>query len=572
MLAAVLVESTPSISTIVTTLAHQSRNGKKINIDRQACRDVTYAVHESLDAEIDPVSAKILKSSVDMALKYFVSNATPDARARGLSGDWTRNCESVPSVGYCDESFLGEVSRPRVISQTTTKRVVNAWFAMMVIQSTTTTFQQRAEEDKGTSEEPLVTSRTTYKIDIRPNCLIQARYLVFIEQQRMGSISACSDMRLRCYNNVSWNAPIIKACMNGDLTTVRNLFAAGKATPHDVIMPTDGGSGMPSLLWLVWQECHYITLTSGIYLSTVTCDIPRMLTRLGDLLKVLEYLVEAGLDPGTSISTWGPQKPSLFWHVVDSLFLCHPLMIPYFVKLVRLILKKSTNNPFGHFGGDRLGCRMTYDIVAHFIGFVQTQDTWPLSDIYSLKNEVKSVEPPKKMIKAYYFDNLREPLYTFLHDPQGLYIQGFFGLFKCTSEAMELYCIRVIDAFVKLEEDHDNIELAVRRRIFHCLRAGMNLCYATYIQRRDISCSRRLYSACRAVGKVDFLRSILYDAGYNELEIYEIFEESNCIMLESWINSLEPRRDDASHWCYGARRSRCPVDGWIHGTTKVYKI
>ncbi|KAI9643848.1 hypothetical protein NHQ30_007199 [Ciborinia camelliae] len=555
VLATVSMQSRSNISTTVTTPSHQSSNGEITQTDRQACRDITNAVHDSLDAVLDPISARIVKSGVEMALKDFISNPKPDTAAQSLRKDWPKNFESP--TDDCCETFFGGINRPRVIGQTTTMKIINAWLATIVIQSTTTTLQEICE-DNGTPEESLVTSKTTYKIDIRPNYLIQARYLVFLEQ-RTGSVFACSDMQLRCYNDVPYDSPIVKACEAGDLFMVRKLFSEGKATPYDVITELDPRRSLgtaddipyfdyvSSLLRLVWDVCrNNVRVYSWSRLTPNDPDhnISTMLTRVGNLLQVLEYLVEQGLDPGGSIST--RESPtssnlSLFWDVICALPDCHYLMFPHLQKLIKLIMKKSKSDPFGYIEGREgiIHLRLFFVIVCQDPPtFYQSEGIWPFEPTYSLEN-AHELKYSEQIVLEFDFDYLQEHPQSLLYDPQGQYIQGFLRFFKCTDAAMESYCIQILDDGL-FEHGPENYQLAVKVRISQCLRAGMKLNHTN--QRKRINNGRTLCSECRNLGQLDFLRSILHDTGYKDLEIDAIFEESNFIMLEASLDSIRPSK------------------------------
>lgn len=164
-------------------------------------------------------------------------------------------------------------------------------------------------------------------------------------------------MCLRCYNNVPFDAPITKACRMGDLCMVRRLLAEGKATIHDMTSSSEGGT-MSSLLFHVWEECYYAI--SMVNEDTCGCRVSETVVRLSKLFRVMEYLIEAGTDLSDSTPNHGTGITSWFWRVIHILFGCHPLIIPYLEQLIRLILKRSTDDPFEHNG--ILESRLQYGI------------------------------------------------------------------------------------------------------------------------------------------------------------------------------------------------------------------
>ncbi|TGO19067.1 hypothetical protein BTUL_0006g01020 [Botrytis tulipae] len=481
---------------------------------------------------LDPILAQIVKNSVNMALKDFNFNNLSDTGAETVSKNLLGNNEKLPITRDCGGSLLDGLTNSRVVKQTTTRSTINAWLATIVIRSTTTTLEQRFGDNTSNSEEPLVTSKTTHKIDIRPNYLIQARYLVFIDQQRRGSIFGCSDMRLRCYNNVPLDAPIAEACRMGDLSMVRRLFAEGKASINDMTLSSEAWT-MSSLLFHVWEKCYYTI--SMVNDDTCGCRISGTVARLSKLFKVMEYLIEAGTDLSDSTPNHGTGITPWFWRVVHKLFGCHPLIVPYLEQLIRLILRRSIDDPFEHNGilESRLQDGIWYSMVAQSIPCVKTQEIWPLIAIKSIKDELESS-------KQLSWNHLEEPPWALLHDPQGLYTQRVLQSFKFEDSTLESYCIDIFKSFVISSKDHDHLYPRIRERIIQCLKAGMKLNHAS--QRKRIPYGVTLYSTYRKIGGVEFLRSILHDASYKNLEINEIFEQASCIMLEASLNSIRPSR------------------------------
>ncbi|KAF7933952.1 uncharacterized protein EAE98_003661 [Botrytis deweyae] len=535
VLAAATTQSTPSASTtIITTQTTQASNRKEVLISDRTYEDVTYAIHEGVYAGLDPILAQMVKNSVNVALKDFNLNNRSDIGAETVSKHLLKKNEQLPAARDCgDNVLINGLSNPRVVQQTTTKSTINAWLATIIIRSTTTILQQRFCDDTSDSEEPLVTSKTTHKIDIRPNYLIQARYLVFIDQQRRGSIFGCSDMRLRCYNNVPLDAPIAKACRMGDLSMVRRLFAEGKATIHDMTISPRERWPMSSLLFHVWEECY-----CTIFIFNAITDeygISETVVRLSKLFKVMEYLIEAGTDLSDSTPNHGTGITPWFWRVIHTLFGCHRLIIPYLEKLIRLILSKSIHDPFECDGvlGARLQDGLWYSMVAQFIPCVQTQEIWPLTAIESIKDELES----SKQLSGCH---LEEPPWALLRDPQGLYIQRVLRSFKFEDSTLESYCIKIFKSFIIMSKEHDHLYPRVRERIIQCLKAGMKLNHTS--QRKRIPYGATLYAVYRDMGEVKLLRSILNDVGYKNLEIDELFEQASSIMLEASLNSIRPSR------------------------------
>ncbi|KAF7887494.1 hypothetical protein EAF00_009788 [Botryotinia globosa] len=224
----------------VDIIGIQSRlNLKEVLVSDRTYENVTCAIHKDIYTGLDPILAQMVKNSVNMALKDFNFNNRSDIGAETVSKNSLGNNEPLSVTRDCGGSLLDGLTNSRVVEQTTTRSTINAWLATIVIRSATTILEQRFGDDTSNSEEPLVTSKSTHKIDIRPNYLIQARYLVFIDQQRRGSIFGCSGMRLRCYNSVPLDAPIAKACRMGDLSMVRRLFAEGKASIDDMTLSSE---------------------------------------------------------------------------------------------------------------------------------------------------------------------------------------------------------------------------------------------------------------------------------------------------------------------------------------------
>ncbi|TGO51154.1 hypothetical protein BCON_0167g00060 [Botryotinia convoluta] len=462
ILATATTQSTPSASTIIiTTQTTEASNGHKVLTSDRAYGDITYAVHESVYAGLDPTLAQMVRNSVKMALKDFNFNNRSDIGAETVSKPLVGNNEQLPATMDCGDSLLDGRSNPRVFQQTTTKSTINAWLATIIIRLTTI-LQQRFENDTSNSEEPLITSKSTYKIDIRPNYLMQAR----------------------CYNNVPLDAPIAKACRMGDLSMVRRLFAEGKATSHDMTSSSERRT-MSSLLFHVWEQCYCII--SMVNENAYEYCISDTVVRLSNLFKVMEYLIEAGIDLSDSTPNHGTETIPLFWRVIDKLFGCHPLVIPYLEQLIRLILRKSIHDPFecARILESRLQDGLQYSMVAQFIPCVQTQEIWPLTAIKSMEDELES----SKQLSWHY---LEEPPWALLYDPQGLYIQRVLRSFKFKDSTLESYCINIFNSFIVLSKKHDHLYPKVRERIIQCLKAGMKLNHAN--QRKRIPYSETLYS------------------------------------------------------------------------------
>ncbi|KAF7953652.1 uncharacterized protein EAE97_001051 [Botrytis byssoidea] len=192
--------------------------------------------------------------------------------------------------------------------------------------------------------------------------LLQLGIYCSIVEQGFAISAFTPEPALRVYNRIDSNAPIVNACISGNLAEVGELFINGHASPYDRLWAER------SLLDLILRQIIEIFKHRSIP--------PQR--GIEGLLSVFEELVYHGLDPGVprikedradqsplmTIATLSPTSES------DTESLLH---------LARIIIKNSTRAPLQEHGLENLDWQVQIDGSKRPVyDLLKTQELWPL--------------------------------------------------------------------------------------------------------------------------------------------------------------------------------------------------
>jgi hypothetical protein len=158
---------------------------------------------------------------------------------------------------------------------------------------------------------------------------------------------------------------IVKACTAGDLFTVRNLFASGRASPFDRIW------GDRSLLDLILMQV----------ISTASSTLPPINShqRLQGLVATYAELVNCGLDPGTPRTNndmYGLSPLS----ALANLRVTSTEHFSYIISLARIILAGSIHDPLlGAYVEEIVWREQVAKFKTPLYQLLKTQEEWPIS-------------------------------------------------------------------------------------------------------------------------------------------------------------------------------------------------
>jgi hypothetical protein len=122
---------------------------------------------------------------------------------------------------------------------------------------------------------------------------MQKGLLATFERQHYGLSYLNSDMRLRVYSIVPYNAPIAQACRNGDFATACALFQSGQASVYDSQVLNGRYESLSDLVWDRMIEA----------IQHLVYDYDLLQSRRGTQCldgpcSIFCFMVDNGLDPG----------------------------------------------------------------------------------------------------------------------------------------------------------------------------------------------------------------------------------------------------------------------------------
>jgi hypothetical protein len=479
---------------------------------------VSQTVCNDLAAELGPTTAKIVGSCVNIALESFISDTQSDNRLVEIQPE-----HSEPMYhhrGALDDQKLIRSDGMRVIHQTTQERTYNVWLASITIRSTTTKLQEIADGDERGQQDYDESFQTVFKIEIRPHYFIRARFLATMSCQGLGAHPLNSDMRIRCYNIVDFDAPIAIACRRGDIATIRRLFASRQASPFDTLSDPDAQTGQVSLLTVVANMCTAIPIVIRSFSEEPHMDKVR---DMNNRLKLLEYLIDQGLDPGE------PGEVSVLWQLFRLLSDCDMALLPIVQRIIRLVFERSTQNPFHGPRHTRKIGAISYMTTNLLKDFIKTQEIWPMTD---LEDAIKDLQSPPVRYEGFFLERIS----ALLRDPNGLQLHHYLQSFIYTSQQLLQYCAIMITS--SRAYPMETVCIAIEQRLIQCLQAGMDPQerLAMKVWLGDYT----LYSLASESGALDVLTSALIYTGRSISEIDTIFEYSKYIILEAELSSLRP--------------------------------
>ncbi|KAF5871682.1 uncharacterized protein Bfra_008706 [Botrytis fragariae] len=231
---------------------------------------------------------------------------------------------------------------------------------IVTVQSIITTFNE--SDTNAFNIRSLTITQTN--VDLFPNPeLLQLGIYCSIVEQGFAVSSFTPEPALRVYNIIDSHAPIVNACISGNLAEVRELFINGHSSPCNRL----------------WAERSLLELTLcqviGIFKYR---SIPPQ-RGIEGLLSVFEELLHHGLDPGVPRikEDRADQSPLM---TIATLSPTSKSDVEFLLRLGRIIIKHSTHAPLQENGLENL------DWQVHLDGFrrpvydlLKTQEVWPLA-------------------------------------------------------------------------------------------------------------------------------------------------------------------------------------------------
>lgn len=433
-----------------------------------------------------------------------------------------RDSAEDTAYGTATPVFGTESSRKILTHYTNIMRYVRA-IGIITIYATTTTFRDW-DAHSGTSTTSTVT-QTYIELFPNPDFLYLGVYSSFL-QQGFATFPFSIEPKLRVYHVVDSSAPIIRACANGDLQTVRTLFKDGDASPFD----------------RMWRETSLLDLVLFRIVLSATGGLPNV--QIPKLLALFKELVSHGLDPGLvrklDSETSGERLP--FFVVSNLIEECSSNVTPYLLDLGRTILKTSVQDPLldsNHFqASDQT--EPTW-IPVDMVPILLTQEDWPIAlKEPSTDSIASSIETGEALLSyGVYQETI---IFSFrdsidYQDPEGELLLSILQDISLNEKLQVIgftELIKVIDCFTGLSED-DITDSIRESRLFVgiecCIESGMNI----------LEPPPQFYAIIRkfsAFNKQHILRSVLIDLGLDEGEIDDLFEADEYALLAYQLEYL----------------------------------
>ncbi|KAF7938748.1 uncharacterized protein EAE98_001086 [Botrytis deweyae] len=236
---------------------------------------------------------------------------------------------------------LGTGPRREVVQQRILEKKYFRAIGIVTVQSIITTFNEL--DTNSVNIRSLTVTQTNVDLFANPE-LLQLGICCSIVEQGFAISSFAPEPALRVYNIIDSNAPIVNACISGNLAEVRELFLNGHASPYDRL----------------WAERSLLELTLRQIIEAFKYRSIPPQCGIEGLLSVFEELVHHGLDPGVprikeeradrsplmTIATLSPTSKS------DTESLLH---------LARIIIKNSTHAPIPEHGLENLDWQVQID-------------------------------------------------------------------------------------------------------------------------------------------------------------------------------------------------------------------
>ncbi|KAF7942064.1 hypothetical protein BELL_0026g00300 [Botrytis elliptica] len=255
---------------------------------------------------------------------------------------------------------LGTGPRREVVQQRILEKKYFRAIGIVTVQSIITTFNEL--DTNSVNIRSLTVTQTNVDLFANPE-LLQLGICCSIVEQGFAISSFAPEPALRVYNIIDSNAPIVNACISGNLAEVRELFLNGHASPYDRL----------------WAERSLLELTLRQIIEAFKYRSIPPQCGIEGLLSVFEELVHHGLDPGVprikeeradrsplmTIATLSPTSKS------DTESLLH---------LARIIIKNSTHAPIPEHGLENLDWQVQIDGFQRPVyDLLKTQEMWPLA-------------------------------------------------------------------------------------------------------------------------------------------------------------------------------------------------
>jgi hypothetical protein len=525
-------QSTTTTQKIVGQLQESSLDTKKaVETMNASLSDRIGLLNEGLEV--------ILRTTVNNVRDQFIAELNSEAQAIKSPGS---PFDHISCTGTLQFGFGSQNNKPHVATdpsrqlkrQVCYRRVYQVWFATITITSRSTSTQQHLDHscDNRSSVHKDTSSRII--VDIRPHPWITLRgVLVFIDRQFNGTSSLNSDVRLRIYNLIPENAPIVKACETGDLASAQKLFAIGQASPYDVTIQTRGYNpgyhGYSTLLDLAirsWRETVWEISESKFFDNN--SDNIEVLQRKFDFFA---FLVDCGLDPGEQMSF----LPSVVSRLLKTACSSPSTITSQLGDMLRCLVIRSGSNPLAFDQKHEKSFFLaSMKVVPEVSASIMGQDSWPLPEPLA-EHEYN----PKGCI--WYTPIIEENAYSLLRDPTAIYTRArlrWEAVLSKKKGRMADVCFNVLDQSHNLP-DHQNgaWDLAIRARLLACLEFGMSP-KDTGASHKGGKLSVAQYYTIQ--GKKQLLESALLQVGWTPDSIYIMFDEEASALLVQVLNSFRP--------------------------------
>jgi hypothetical protein len=432
-------------------------------------------MNASLSDRIDLLNESfevILRTTVNNVRDQFIAELNSKAREiesssspfghiswSGANQFGTQNTERYTSAGQSQQ----------LRRQVGYRRVYHIWFATITVTSRSATTQQSLDTcgDTRSSFHNYTSSRIT--IDVRPHPWITLRGMFgFINRRSRGTSSLDYDARLRSYNLIPYTAPIVTACITGDIASARYLFAIGEASPYDVAIHTQRNTiyGYDTLLDLTIRSWR--GTVSDINESKFSDDISDEIEVLKRKFELFSFLVDCGLSPGEQMKF----VPGNVSNLLELAYSSPPSILAQYADMLRCLVTRSASNPFDF--SRRYQTSIFYalmDVVPEVASCIRSQEFWPLPEPLG-EGEYGNL---KDKFPWFY---IRENAYNLLHDPTAIYMRARLKWMALKPSA----CIYMVGACLSILRKSQSLpdyesgawDAAIKARLIACLEFGMN--------------------------------------------------------------------------------------------------
>ena len=491
----------------------------------------THLALAQLSAEVEK-DLTSLPANVSQAIQHTLRQTLSDffenqARVENVGTSLVSGDPSISTTFTDHDASQNQASshHQKVVQQWSTERCYKVWFGTAMFSSLVSKYNpvdDDPEEPKCLTD---ITTSTWTTITATIDLKIIRLGLLFLSQ-RHGKILQWPhlDMKLRVFRIVDFDAPIIRACENADLRLVKSLFTSGKASPFDHVVDQQGE--MKPILGVV--------LLAIQQLCFVHCarDASAHLSRIRRLAKLFVLLVEQGLDPGqadlpgcsrdTSRLGTSRHRASPLSALTSWSRQCMPEAMPLLADVARVIVEKSTQNPFSKNDfTEMLWVREVLKLEFPVSSLLLHQEHWEVE-----WKTATAADNPKDEPRA-------DTAYALLRDPSARAHALFLSLNQDAPEAALTWAMTLFSQVgprgIWPEKDVE-LDEAMLCRLALCLYHGLDP--------RGVQNGMSVVECAKAGNRPDLLREALIRNGWLEEEVDDLFEEESYASLAFQLRNI----------------------------------